>query len=335
MLLSAAWLLLLGSACERMPQPGEDVPQVPVLLNLETKAGGNHYVGTFRVALFDADAKFTGMTGSYCSLSAGQQWWSHPWLPPCRVDETGQALDDTQPDGTVVTNLGDADHNSKYGLRWKTSSANAAPVNVSLVAVAPAVQIIADGEQNINAYLTWTPDAECYISDPKQGTFTGTWVNGEYVYTSNTSLSASMVDHRASVTVRIACGELLEAYIQSVTLTNHITSARYYLMAKDPYAKGFSFADGHFTTAQSVLYDCGAGAPDHLVRADGDYREYSKIYFPAVNFSDSALSSVRPAFDILLGEDKTKPYEVRVVLNQDLHAMTHYTLNLLIDSDAL
>jgi len=326
----ASWaLLLLGaSACDRVPQP--DGREVPVLLSLDTKSSGT-YEGTFRVAMFDNNDEFTGATGTYCSLPSGQTWWSHPWLPPCRVDAaTGRALDDALPVGNAVTDLGEADHDSKYGLRWRTQTSNATSVNISLVAIAPALQVHPDGDLGTFAYVNWTPDAEFYVSDPKRGTFTGTWVDAEYVYTSNTKMSATMVDHRASVTVRIECGELTEGDIQSVTLTNHIKSARYYLMSKDIYERGFSYADGHFTTGPTVLYDCGAGAPDHLVRADGDFREYDKVYFPAAHFSDNAMEPIRPEFIIMLGGDKTKPFKVRVVLNQDLEAMTHYTLTLLI-----
>ncbi len=330
MLLSAACLFLAG-ACDRVPQP--EGREIPVLLSLDTKAGSN-YEGTFRVAVFDENGGFTGATGSYCSLPAGQTWWSHPWLPPCRVDATtGQALDAAQPDGNIVTDLGEADHDSKYGLRWGKQTSNASAVNISLVAVAPALQVHPDGSENALAYVTWTPGNELYISDPKPGTFTGSWADGEYVYTSETKIS-TMVDHRASVTVRIECDDQQpELDIQSVTLANHIISARYYLMAKDPYAKGFSFADGHFTTAQSVLYDCGAGAPDHLVRANGDFRAYEKVYIPAVHFSDDALETIRPKFIIKLGSDKTNPVEKDVVLDQDLAPMTHYTLTLLISQD--
>lgn len=332
MLLSAACLLLAG-ACNRMPLP--EGREIPVLLSLDTKAGSN-YEGTFRVAVFDADDAFTGATGSYCSLPAGQTWWNHPWLPPCRVDDaTGQALDAAQPVGNAVTDLGEADHDSKYGLRWGKQTSNASAVNISLVAIAPALQVHPDGSENALAYVTWAPDNELYISDPKPGTFTGSWADGEYVYTSEAKIS-TMVDHRASVTVRIECDELQpELDIQSVTLANHIISARYYLMAKDPYAKGFSFADGHFTEEAVVLYDCGAGAPDHLVRANNDFRVYEKIYFPAVNFSADALASVRPEFVIMLGSDKDNPVEKRVVLDQDqdLDPMTHYTLTLLISQD--
>lgn len=329
MLLSAACLLLAG-ACDRVPQP--EGREIPVLLSLDTKVGSD-YEGTFRVAVFDDNDAFTGATGSYCSLPSGQTWWNHPWLPPCRVDAAGRPLDATLPDGNAVTELGEADHDSKYGLRWGKQTSNASAVNISLVAIAPALQVHPDGSENALAYVTWAPDNELYISDPKPGTFTGSWADGEYVYTSETKIS-TMVDHRASVTVRIECDELQpELDIQSVTLANHITSARYYLMSKEVCERGFSFADGHFTTAPVALYDCGTGAPDHLVRANNDFRVYEKIYFPAVNFSADALASVRPEFVIKLGSDKDNPVEKHVVLAQDLAPMTDYTLTLLISQD--
>jgi hypothetical protein len=334
-LLFASWaFLLLGlSACSREPQPEE--ADALVLLSLDTKAVDPDYKGTFRVALFDANNEFTDRTGSYCTTTQthtdANTGTTRTWLDPCRVDTDGNPLDDT---GAVVSldELADADHDGVYGLRWAGLRTDTEVENVSLAAVSPAVPVHrepAAPEAPMFGYVTWTPDARLFISDPRSGTFTGTWVDGEYVYTSKAKIPV-LRERRASVTVRIECGELTEGDIQSVTLTNHIKTARYYLMAKDPYAKGFSWADGHFTTGPAVLYDCGAGAPDHLVRADGDFREYDKIYFPAAGFSDNALEPIRPEFIIMLGGDKTKPFKVRVVLNQDLDAMTHYTLTLLI-----
>lgn len=334
-LLFASWaFLLLGlSACSREPQPEE--ADALVLLSLDTKAVDPDYKGTFRVALFDVNNEFTDRTGSYCTTTQthtdANTGTTRTWLDPCRVDTDGNPLDDT---GAVVSldELADADHDGVYGLRWAGLRTDTEVENVSLAAVSPAVPVHrepAAPEAPMFGYVTWTPDAQLFISDPRAGTFTGTWLDGEYVYTSAAKVPV-LRERRASVTVRIECGELTEGDIQSVTLTNHIKSARYYLMAKEPYEKGFSWADGHFTTGPSVLFDCGAGAPDHLVRADGDYREYEKVYFPAAGFSDNALEPIRPEFIIMLGGDKAKPFKVRVVLNQDLDAMTHYTLTLLI-----
>lgn len=336
-LLAASWafLLLGSSACTRELLPQPETAGAPVLLGLETKAVNPGYKGTFRVALFDTNNEFTGRTGSYCTTTHthtdANTGTTRTWLDPCRVNANGNPLNDM---GNVVSldNLAGADHDGTYGLRWGGLAGNATVENVSLAAVSPAVTIYqeptAPGEP-MYAYVNWTPGTHLYISDPRTATFTGTWLDGEYVYTSSAKVPV-LHERSASVTVRIECGELTEGDIQSVTLTNHITSVRYYLMGKGLYAKGFSWADGHFTTAPSVLYDCGAGAPDHLVRADGDYREYTPVYFPAASYSDNALEPIRPEFIIMLGSDKGKPFKVRVVLNQDLNAMTHYTLTLLI-----
>ncbi len=334
-LLAAALVLLLPglAACTREPQP--EAGDAPVLLSLDTKAVNPGYKGTFRVALFDANNEFTGRTGAYCTTTQSHTdantGTTRTWLDPCRVNADGQPLDGV---GNVVSldNLAGAEHDGEHGLRWSGLHSDTRVENVSLAVVSPAVTIHAEPaapDAPVHAYVTWTPDVRLYISDPQAGTFTGTWLDGEYVYTSAAKVPA-LQERCASVTVHIECGELAEGDIQSVTLTNKITAARYYLMAKTPYAKGFSYADGHFTTAPSVLYDCGAGDPDHLVRANSDYREYEKVYLPAADFSDNALEPIRPEFIILLGSDKTKPFKARVVLNQDLDAMTHYTLKLLI-----
>jgi len=322
-------LLLAGMvSCSRTEEPSsEELSGAPVLLRMETKAGGSFYEGTFRVVLFDANYIFSGRTGSYCSLPQGQTWWSHPWLPPCRVDETtGEPLDATD----AVSSLEGADHNSLYGLRYVPSNNYA--LDISLVALAPAVRVIPDGPEDSYAYVQWSSDParRLYISAPVSGKFTGTWVDREFVYTSDSHLSGSMTDPSATVTVRVECGELAEGDVQRVSLTNLFTSIRFYLLSKDSYERGFSFSDGHFTTAAETLYDCGTGAPDHLVRADGDYRVYPRVFLPAAPFSDNALDPVRPIFMISLGPDKTHPLRARVVLNQDLEPMTHYTLTLLI-----
>lgn len=315
-------------SCTRSPQPSpEEISGAPVLLRMETKAGGSVYEGTFRVAMFNSSYIYSGRTGSYCSLPQGQTWWSHPWLPPCRVDEeSGDPLDAAN----AVSSLEGADHDSRYGLRYTIG--NNSTSNVSLVALAPAIRVIPDGTDDAYAYVQWSSNAarRVYISAPVAGTFTGTWVDREYVYTSDNHLSGSMTDPSATVTVRVECGELTEGDIQRVSLTNLVTSARFYLISKDFYERGFSFADGHYTTTAQTIYDCGAGAPDHLVRADGDFREYEKIFFPAAPYSDNALDYIRPVFMLHLGPDKTRPLRARVVLNQDLEPMTHYTLTLLI-----
>ena len=180
MLLSAACLLLAG-ACERVPQPEVAGADALVLLSLDTKAVDPGYKGTFRVALFDANNSFTGRTGSYCTTTQSHTdantGTNRTWLDPCKVDADGNPLDDA---GDVVSldHLAGANHDSVHGLQWGGTSNNAAVENVSLVAVSPAVAILPDGSENTYAYVNWTPDAALYISDPKSGTFHGTWVDG-------------------------------------------------------------------------------------------------------------------------------------------------------------
>ena len=333
-------LPLLGAlvACRREPLP-EPAREAAVRLSLDTKAGDPSYAGTFRVALFDANNEFTGRTGSYCttvqSHTDANTSATRTWLDPCKVDPAGNPLDGMD-QAVALDNLAAADHNSVHGLRWG-GVANYSVVNVSVAAVSPAVPIYREPAEDpydptvrpVWAYVTWTPSSPLYISDPRTASFTGSWLDGEYVYTSSSKVS-DLVDRRASVTVHIECGELDEGDIQSVTLNNRMTTARYYLMAKTPYAKGFSWADGHYTTGAQPLYSCGAGSPLHLDKSNGDHWDSEKIYFPDAPFSDNTLEPIRPEFVIMLGADKAKPFKARVVLNQDLSAMTHYTLKLLI-----
>ena len=324
-------LQCLLAACRREPLPEPECDGL-VMLSLDTKAPGDPR--TFRVALFDWNDEFTGRTGSYCTTTQAHTdantGTTRTWLNPCRVNDAGTAMKDGSTE--AAADLSDADTGGQWGLRWGGYASNnpSWPWNVSLAVVSPAVPVHpepAAPSEPMYAYVNWTPGAALFISDPAGATFTGTWLDGEYVYTSSTKVPA-LRERRASVTVHIECGDLDEGYVQSVTLTNHITSARYYLMEKTPYARGFSYADGHFTTAGEVLYDCGAGDPQHLEKANGDYWNSAMIYFPEAAYSENSLESIRPEFIVMLGSDKAKPFKARVVLNQDLTAMTHYTLTL-------
>ena len=72
-------------------------------------------------------------------------------------------------------------------MRWAGLRTDTEEENVSLAAVSPAVPVHrepAAPEAPMFGYVTWTPDAQLFISDPRAGTFTGTWLDGEYVYTS-------------------------------------------------------------------------------------------------------------------------------------------------------
>lgn len=315
-------LLLAGLAsCGRTPQPGRG--EAPVLLRMDTKAlgSGEH---TFRVAIFDENFEYTGRSGSYCSLPDSHPWWTFPWIPPCKVDDVGNPLDGTD---AVVDHLEDADHDGQFGLRW--DGATSPSGNVSLVAVSPALKVEGDGTPAVYAYVRWQHDVPLYVSEPASGTFSGSWMDGEYVYSSDTKLSGTMVDQRASVKIKIQCDRLDEGDIQYVALTNTIRSARFYLREKTPISRGVYTVDD-YTLGTQGLYDCGAGDPMHLTKTPETTWTSSPVFLPALDFSDISLDALRPVVVVRLGTDKVLPFTAYVRLNQKLEEMKEYTYTLLV-----
>ena len=155
------------------------------------------------------------------------------------------------------------------------------------------------------------------MSDPVPVNLSGTWLAGEYVYTSSTALT--LRDRRAGISVHIECGELAEAYIQRVTLCNRITAGRWYLTA--------GFSPAHFTSEDLVLYDCG-GTPMHLRRSDGDDWTSTPRMIPATDYQAAANAPVRPQIEILLGDDPAHPSRALVDITETVSPMTDYTYHL-------
>ena len=105
-------------------------------------------------------------------------------------------------------------------------------LGASLVAVSPAVRIKPDENQAVYAYVDWTPDKALYISDPpaSNSPFSGSWLDGQYVYTSGGEGGRvpDLMDRRATIAIEIKCGELETGSVQSVTASNLVVSDRYY-----------------------------------------------------------------------------------------------------------
>ena len=344
----ASALLLSGSmvACTRMPQPAGEEPEGIVRLSLDTKAlslpAGQR---TFRVALFDSNNEYA-TSGSYSTTTSGvhvdaNTGADREWLLPCRVNDSGAPLNES---GVVTDNLADADHRSEYGLRWGGGG------SISLVAVSPAVRALQDELDDRRCYVEWSADTDdpLYVSAPAAGTFAGSWVSGAYVYQSSTQIPA-LVDYRASISVFIDFDRdpnnvrpVDEAFIQSVSVTNRIVSDRYYLQEKGNFPIGFTLkampdANKHYTISDTpkVLYDWSSdGGVIHLEKAHNDTWTSAagrKVYLPAVNFADTDLTdAVRPAVLVKLGSDTDHPFTAKVVLNQTLSPMKHYTYKLLV-----
>ena len=342
----ASALLLCGglAACTRVPQPAGEEPEGTVRLSLDTKGlpAGQR---TFRAVIFDKNNEYA-TNGSYSTTTSGSHTDAHTgavreWLLPCRVDDGGTPLDES---GAAVDNLADADHRSVYGLRWGGSG------SITLAAVSPAVRVLQDELDDRRCYVEWSADTDAplYVSAPAAGTFAGSWISGAYVYESSTRIPA-LVDYRASLSVFIDFDRdpnndrpVDEAYIQSVSVTNRVVSDRYYLQEKGDLALGFTLKatpdeNRHYTVSDTpkVLYDWSAdGGVIHLEKANNDTWSSSgerKVYLPAVNFADTDLTdAVRPVVLVRLGSDTDHPFTAKVVLNQTLLPMKHYTYKLMV-----
>jgi len=330
-------LLLLFAlvACTRVPAPGGE--EGLVRLSLDSKAGDPSYEGTFRVALFNTSYAFTGYTGSYCtstqSHTDAHSGSERRWLDPCRVDANGNPLDASGDPATLAT----ADKRGEWGLHWSTDGQ---AQRASLVAVSPAVQIHAD---DVYAYVNWRPDVPIYISDAPTTNvpYAGSWMDGEYVYTSEAKVS-ELMDRRASITIRIECGELDAGDLQQVAVTRWIKSDRYYLRgtAAETIKTGFSLLNTPAANRHATLNAPGESIVlfNHLT--DGGIKHLTKspavtwtstvpAYFPAFDFADENLDdSLRPVFTVTLGADPTNPIRAKVVMNQKLEPMKNYIYTL-------
>ena len=351
--------LLLGalSACVREPLPDEDGIDRPVMLSAETK-GLPAGMETFRVALFHNN-QYSGQSGTYCTLTfshtdnytdPSNPPVTYTWLQPCRVNNAGDPLDDTMPDGNIVT-LNAADHSSKWGLRWNNGGSSWSG-NAYLVAIAPAKSFIWEGHA---AYFPWTLDSEVYISDPVNGGFSGIWFQGQYVYTSSsltedTSLSRTLVDHRAKITVKIISGTDLipETYLYDVRVADRITEDRFYLHQEGDHPQGFSRPENdpnnllgveYFVVdrVNSLVLKDSSNNPDigdsstavHLTYA-GAEAWFSNVPFflQARNYSDQWMTGKRPTIVVKLGLDASNHVTVRVPIDQELLPMHHYLYTL-------
>ncbi len=320
-------VLLLAAGCTRAPQQREETTGERLRLSLETKALGAGE-RTFSVALFTGERNYTGRSGSYCTTTYTNSALGFTWLQPCRVNDAGEPLDDG---GAIVPDLALADHNSLYGLRWNGGTETRP---VELVALSPALKVHSAGVNDQYAYVDWTVGGHktmdaIYISEPVPGSFSGSWVDREYVYDSDASLSGSMKDPRAAVKVHIECGRLDEGDVRSVVLSNRLTQARFYLESKDDIGRGFYLEDPSLITFDAqTLYTCPPGAPMHITQDPSTQWTSAEILLPAMAYS-ALPDTRRPVLTVVLGDASlSEPFTARVVLNQDLEPMKEYTYTL-------
>ena len=205
---------------------------------------------------------------------------------------------------------------------------------VELVALSPALAVHTSGASDQYAYVDWHVGTErladaMYVSESVPGSFSGSWIDREYVYDSDASLSGSMKDPRAAVRVKIVCGRLDEGDVRSVSVANRLTGARFYLEGKDDIPRGFYLDDeSTYTTDSRTLYTCPAGSPMHITTDPATEWTSEEVLFPAMAYS-ALPDTKRPVVTVVLGAASLEvPFTARVALNQDLEPMKEYTYTL-------
>lgn len=310
-----ALVALLALSCERRPleYPETMEEPAPVKFGLVTKSLGAGEK-TFRVALFNMSTKALLGQGTYCStpIDHSATVTDGQWLSPCRVDDNGGPL---KTDGTEASGLAEADTDSKWGLRAGTNG------SCYLVAASPAKAMTRAGSQR---YYAWTPSTELYVSEAVLVTLSGTWLGGQYVYESSSALE--LKDRRASIKVHIECGELSTAYIQSVTLLNCVTAARWDLVS--------GFSNANYTTGSYPLFDYSSDNSGTVLRLDkADHDSWNStldVFLPAIDYSGSDYAAMRPQIQVLMGNDPAHPSSAVIDITEKVDPMMHYTYNLLV-----
>lgn len=318
-------LLVSVLSCEQAEslemQPAE---AAPVLFSLDTK--GLESGRTYRVTLVSMEGVLRGV-GTYCSIKI-EPGVTGQWLSPCLVNNDGEP---EISEGVVASSLEEADKDAKYGLRFPTSSPGSTE-NVYISAASPAVKLETEGKKR---YYIWDSQKELLLSSPDIAyPFVGSWLNNEYVFDFSAKEALELLDRRALFSVRIACGDQTEAYVNSVKLT-HVDKARWYLPGY------FATTNNSYSKTGRQLYDYSNnlydenGQPLHLIKENGDALDTGEIYILPVDYSQNEYADMRPQLEILLGEDVHNPKIIKVELSQNIETQKKYRLILNVSKDNL
>lgn len=224
---------------------------------------------TYRASLLDNSNGNLLSDGTYCGYHKAQGW-----LYPCAADDdTGEALDT----GGNIVDWNDSewfekiDKDSRHGLRAAKSQKHV------LTLSSPAVRMKKFLVQGTADTWHWgfpvDRKTELYIGNAiKDLSVTATWVDNRYIFpVVSDSHDGKLYDRRAKVTVKVACGALMEADINSVYFKNVISSA-YYM----PYSMTYENAtlDGGYSDPLRDYYTTNTydslGDGDELTSVIGD-----------------------------------------------------------------
>lgn len=245
-LLTAATALL--ASCEKQEMSDFDTSEARPWQFVMTKAGDTHTdeVRTYRASLLHngngvliADGSYSGYyTENHWTETHGTAWPDSPgWLYPCRTNLAGDALDTNgnpiawdDPDWFTNT-----DKDSKWALRGPDRS----DLTYALVMTSPAQRMIGflpAGSESLTGNARTDPNNYHwgFPIDRKTSTWAvspvvpglnlvATYFNNNYIY----SFTPTLLEHRAMLTVKVACGALSEADISKVFFKNVMSNAYY------------------------------------------------------------------------------------------------------------
>ena len=348
-----ALLLPAMTGCHREPDP-EGGREGLVMLSAGTKSLPTG-INTFRVALFTENREYSGRNGTYCTETLthvddySETPGTYTWLKPCRVDGAGTPLDIN---GDPVSDVSEADHDGKWGLRWNSYYNSSWTNNAYLVALAPARAFVHETGSHA-AYVDWTPDTRIYISEPVLGSFYGTWFKNQFVYhssddsESSEELSKTLLDHRASLTLKVQCDRIPATTLRAIYVKHRIIRDRFYLQDKENEVRGYSLPEcPHYKFDDddpgtdpvpgdfAPLYLLGPGAaqvvnkPDYPTAGtpEATWTSDTPFYVQARDYKTATVDELRPLIFVQLGPDPDNPVTVKIPIDYDLKPMKNYTL---------
>ncbi len=231
-------IIFSAIACGRLPENESDGQNMVGIWEFYTTKSGAvvDKVETYRASLLHNDDARLMSDGTYCGYHKPQGW-----LYPCSADDaTGIALDT---EGNAVAWDDESwfdkiDKDSRHALRA------AAQYGHTLVVSSPAVRMqkfLVDGTEDTRHWgFAMKRENELFIGEPVINlNVTATWINGHYIFPisgteGNNTYDGTLYDRRAKVTVKVACGALSQADLNSVYFRNVMSSA-YYLPKSRTY----------------------------------------------------------------------------------------------------
>ena len=245
--LLAVALISLAS-CEKQDISDVDTSEAHPWQFVMTRAGATHTdeVRTYRASLLhngtgelQSDGTYSGYyTENHWTETNGAAWpYSTGWLYPCRTNHYGDALDT---DGNIIPwDATDWFSRTDKDSQWALRGPNTSNDEYALVITSPAQRMVGyrtpemdpipEGMAHYARYYHWgfllDRKASRWAVSPVVGglSVASDYISGNYIYT----FAPKLLEHRAMLTVKVACGALDEANISKVHFQNVISKTYY------------------------------------------------------------------------------------------------------------